>query len=48
MPSATEALSDAVLAIAAERAVELVLRELVDAARELPGARYAAIGRFRR
>jgi signal transduction histidine kinase len=37
-------LSDAVLAIAAEHAVEPVLQKLVDAARELAGARYAAIG----
>ena len=44
MSSATEALSDAVLAIAAEHAVEPVLQKLVDAARELAGARYAAIG----
>ncbi|HUR85974.1 MAG TPA: GAF domain-containing sensor histidine kinase [Solirubrobacteraceae bacterium] len=44
MSSATEALSDAVLAIAAEHAVEPVLKKLVDAARELAGARYAAIG----
>lgn len=44
MASATEALSDAVLAIAAEHAVEPVLQKLVDAARELAGARYAAIG----
>ena len=44
MPSATEALSDAVLAIAAEHAVEPVLQKLVDAARELADARYAAIG----
>jgi len=42
--SATEALSDAVLAIAAEHAVEPVLQKLVDAARELAGARYAAVG----
>jgi signal transduction histidine kinase len=42
--SVTEALSDAVLAIAAEHAVEPVLQKLVDAARELAGARYAAIG----
>ena len=40
----SEALSDAVLAIAAEHAVEPVLQKLVDAARELAGARYAAIG----
>jgi signal transduction histidine kinase len=39
-----EALSDAVLAIAAEHAVEPVLQKLVDAARELAGATYAAIG----
>jgi signal transduction histidine kinase len=44
MASATEALSDAVLAIAAEHAVAPVLQKLVDAARELAGARYAAIG----
>jgi signal transduction histidine kinase len=44
MASATEALSDAVLAIAAEHAVEPVLQKLVDAARELARARYAAIG----
>ena len=44
MASATEALSDAVLAIAAEHAVDPVLQKLVDAARELAGARYAAIG----
>ncbi|MDQ3722039.1 MAG: GAF domain-containing protein, partial [Actinomycetota bacterium] len=44
MASATEALSDAVLAIAAEHAVEPVLQKLVDAARELAGAKYAAIG----
>ncbi|MGH2841753.1 MAG: GAF domain-containing protein, partial [Solirubrobacteraceae bacterium] len=41
---ATAALSDAVLAIAAEHAVEPVLQKLVDAARELSGARFAAIG----
>src|ERR1044072_3354441 len=39
-----EALSDAVLAIAAEHAVEPVLQKLVNAARELAGATYAAIG----
>lgn len=44
MASATEALSDAVLAIAAEHAVEPVLQKLVNAARELADARYAAIG----
>src|SRR5215208_870653 len=37
-------LSDVVLAIAAEREVEPVLRKLVHAARELGGARYAALG----
>ncbi len=36
--------SDAVLAIAAERNVEQVLEKLVDAARDLVEARYAAIG----
>ena len=41
---ALEAMSDAVLAIAAERSVERVLRRLVHAARELAGARYAALG----
>jgi len=38
-----EALSDAVLVIAAEHAVEPVLQKLVNAARELAGATYAAI-----
>jgi len=33
-----------IVAIAAEHAVEPVLQKLVDAARELAGARYAAIG----
>jgi signal transduction histidine kinase len=42
--SALEAMSDAVLAIASEHAVEPVLRKLVHAARELAGARYAALG----
>src|SRR6187397_355291 len=37
-------LSDVVLAIAAEHEVEPVLQRLVDAARELGGARYAALG----
>src|SRR4051812_11412525 len=37
-------MSDAVLAIAAELSVEAVLQRLVDAARELAGARYAALG----
>jgi signal transduction histidine kinase len=42
--AALEAMSDAVLAIAAERSVERVLRRLVQVARELAGARYAALG----
>src|SRR4051794_10354208 len=37
-------MSDAVLAIAAELSVEAVLQRLVDAARELAGARHAALG----
>src|SRR5919108_673773 len=41
---ALEAMSEAVLAIAAEREVEPVLRRLVRSARELAGARYAALG----
>ena len=41
---AFQAMSDAVLAIAAELSVEPVLQKLVDAARELAGARYAALG----
>jgi signal transduction histidine kinase len=41
---ALQAMSDAVLAIASELSVEAVLQRLVDAARELAGARYAAIG----
>jgi signal transduction histidine kinase len=41
---AVKAMSDAVLAIAAEHAVEPVLQRLVEAARELAGARYAALG----
>jgi signal transduction histidine kinase len=41
---ALEAISEAVLAIAAEREVEPVLRRLVESARELAGARYAALG----
>jgi signal transduction histidine kinase len=36
--------SDAVLAVAAELSVEEVLQRLVDAARELAGARFAALG----
>ena len=41
---ALEAISEAVLAIAAEREVDAVLRRLVHSARELAGARYAALG----
>jgi signal transduction histidine kinase len=41
---ALESISEAVLAIAAEREVEPVLRRLVHSARELAGARYAALG----
>jgi signal transduction histidine kinase len=41
---ALEAMSEAVLAIAAEREVEPMLRRLVHSARELAGARYAALG----
>src|SRR3954469_18757378 len=39
-----EALGGAVLAIAAQHAVEPVLAKLVHAARELAGAKYAALG----
>src|ERR1700759_5301972 len=39
-----KAVSDAVLAVAASLAVDEVLQKLVDAARELAGARYAALG----
>ena len=38
------AVSDAVLAVAAELSVEDVLQRLVDSSRELAGARYAALG----
>jgi signal transduction histidine kinase len=41
---ALRAVSDAVLAVAAERSVDEVLQRLVDSARELAGARYAALG----
>jgi signal transduction histidine kinase len=41
---ALRAISDAVLAVAAELSVEEVLQRLVDGARELAGARYAALG----
>ena len=39
-----KAVSDAVLAVAAELSVEEVLQRLVESARELAGARYAALG----
>ncbi len=42
--AAFRTLSDVVLTIAAEREVEPVLQRLVHAARELAGARYAALG----
>ena len=42
--AAFAALSDAVLAIASELSLDPVLHKLVDAARHLGGARYAAIG----
>jgi signal transduction histidine kinase len=41
---ALKAVSDAVLAVAAQRSVEEVLQELVHRARELAGAGYAALG----
>lgn len=41
---ALESMSETVLAIAAEREVEAMLRRLVRSARELAGARYAALG----
>ncbi|HEX6390378.1 MAG TPA: GAF domain-containing protein, partial [Solirubrobacteraceae bacterium] len=41
---ALRAVSDAVLAVTAQRSVEDVLQELVERARELAGARYAALG----
>jgi signal transduction histidine kinase len=44
MDTALRAMSDAVLAIAAERRVDPVLQKLVDSARGLVHARYAAIG----
>ena len=42
--SPLEAVSDALLAITAERSVEPILQKIVDAARQLTGARYAALG----
>jgi signal transduction histidine kinase len=41
---ALRAVSDAVLAVTSQRSVEEVLQRLVDEARELAGARYAALG----
>ncbi|MEA2159077.1 MAG: hypothetical protein QOD66_1457, partial [Solirubrobacteraceae bacterium] len=41
---ALQAVSDAVLAVASKLSVEEVLQRLVDAARGLAGARYAALG----
>ena len=41
---ALQAVSDAVLAVASQRSVEEVLQRLVEQARELAGARYAALG----
>src|ERR1700685_3183175 len=41
---ALKAVSDAVLAVASQSSVEEVLQRLVDSARELAGARYAALG----
>jgi signal transduction histidine kinase len=41
---ALKAVSDAVMAVAAELSVDEVLQRLVDSARELAGARYAALG----
>jgi len=43
-PSALKAVSDAVLAVTSERAVEEVLQRLVESARELASARYSALG----
>jgi nitrate/nitrite-specific signal transduction histidine kinase len=41
---ALKTVSDAVLAVASQRSVEQVLQQLVDSARELVDARYAALG----
>ncbi|HXS43304.1 MAG TPA: GAF domain-containing sensor histidine kinase [Solirubrobacteraceae bacterium] len=41
---ALKAVSDAVLAVASRRSVDAVLQQLVERARELAGARYAALG----
>src|SRR3977135_3378022 len=42
--AALKAVSDAVLAVASKLSVDEVLQRLVDSARELAGARYAALG----
>ena len=42
--TAFQAMSDAVLAVAAELSVEPILQKLVHAARELARAQYAALG----
>ncbi|HWE33243.1 MAG TPA: GAF domain-containing sensor histidine kinase [Solirubrobacteraceae bacterium] len=44
LPPALEAVSDAVLAVASQLSVDEVLQRLVHSARELVGARYAALG----
>jgi signal transduction histidine kinase len=44
LPPALRAVSDAVLAVASQLSVDEVLQRLVDSARELAGARYAALG----
>jgi hypothetical protein len=44
MHPALKAVSDAVLAVTAQHSVDEVLQRLVDGARELAGARYAALG----
>ncbi len=44
LPATLHALSEAVLAVSGRRPVEEVLRGIVDAARELIGARFAALG----
>jgi signal transduction histidine kinase len=44
LPPALKAVSDAVLAVASQLSVDEVLQRLVHSARELAGARYAALG----
>ncbi len=44
LPPALKAVSDAVLAVASQLSVDEVLQRLVHSARELVGARYAALG----